>query len=346
MIFLYSKELSSPGIRVILDNLCRCLQKKGEKCDSITSLSQITSSDLIIPYGPKESYEIMKLGCPTALSLLVDYYSLGCRNKIMFYLKHGKIFYKDFLYSIYGYLKYHPIEMKVSRAYKHVALVSQNDINQLKKDVHISNCVLIRNGVNHDRNIALKSKDLDKIVLGIISHWQFVSIDETRWFIEDIMPKITKVYPNVILRIAGRGDSDKARKVFSRYPNVDFVGPVDSLDDFFNNLDIYVATVPKGCGILNKVLDAFSYKIFTIGVKESFSGIDGLENGYVECNNASDYIKAIDLYLNDKANVCQIVDNAYNHILRYHNFDSNYDEIVDLIIKLNKDHLVNSSTPC
>ena len=346
MICLYSKELSSPGIRVILDNLIRKMEEKGFSCNCTSSPAQLTTFDFVIPYGPKESYEIMISGYPAALSLMVDYYSLGCRNKIKFYLRHGKIFYKDLLYSIYGYLKYHPIEMKVARAYKHVALVSQNDIDQLKKDAPKSNCVLIRNGVDHNRSIAPKTKDLDKIVLGIISNWQFVSIDETRWFIEDILPKIAKVYPNVILRIAGRGDSDKAREVFSRYPNVDFVGPVDSLDDFFNNLDIYVATVPKGCGILNKVLDAFSYKIFTIGVKESFSGIDGLENGYVECNNASDYIKAIDLYLNDKANVCQIVDNAYNHILRYHNFDSNYDEIVDLIIKLNKDHLVNSSTPC
>lgn len=336
MIKLYSHELTSPGIRVIVDNIKKNLLKRGIECRLTNSSLEFSACDFVIPYGPKESYEIMKLGHSKTLSLLIDYYSLGCRNKIKFYLKHGKIFYKDFLYSIYGYLKYHPIEMKVARAYKHVALVSQNDINQLKKDAPKSNCVLIRNGVNHNRSTAPKIKDLDKIVLGIISNWQFVSIDETRWFIEDILPKITKVYPNAILRIAGRGDTDRARKNFSKYPNIEFVGPVDSLDDFFNNLDIYVATVPKGCGILNKVLDAFSYKVFTIGVKESFSGIDGLENGYKECTNANDYIKAIDLYLNDKNMVDQIVNNAYNHILKYHNFDDNYDEIVELIIALYK----------
>lgn len=346
MITIFAYELTSPGVKVIIENLASKLSCLAEEFLVTNKLEEINHGDLIIPYGPKESYEIIKLGYPTVLSLLVDYYSLGCRNKIKFYLRHGKIFYKDFLYSIYGYLKYHPIEMKVARAYKHVALVSQNDISQLQKDTSNSNCVLIRNGVNHNRCIAPKTNNLDKIVLGVISNWQFVSIDETRWFIEDIMPKITKVYPNVILRIAGRGDSDKAREVFSKYPNVEFVGPVDSLDDFFNNLDIYVATVPKGCGILNKVLDAFSYKVFTIGVKESFSGIDGLENGYIECNNAADYIKSIELYLNDKAKIGQIVDNAYNHILRYHNFDNNYDEIVDLIIKLHKEHSDNSSIPC
>jgi glycosyltransferase involved in cell wall biosynthesis len=336
MIFIFAYELTSPGVKVIIENLASKLSCLAEEVLVSNNLEEINHADLIIPYGPKESYEIMKLGYPNVLSLLVDYYSLGCRNKIRFYLKHGKIFYKDFLYSIYGYLKYHLIEMKVASAYKHVALVSQNDINQLKKDAPKSNCVLIRNGVDHNRSIAPKTKDLDKIVLGIISNWQFVSIDETRWFIEGILPKITKVYPNAILRIAGRGDSEMANKVFSKYPNVEFVGPVDSLDDFFNNLDIYVATVPKGCGILNKVLDAFSYKVFTIGVKESFSGIDGLENGYKECKNANDYIKAIDLYLNDKNMVDQIVNNAYNHILKYHNFDNNYDEIVELIIALYK----------
>ena len=34
--------------------------------------------------------------------------------------------------------------------------------------------------------------------MGINSHWQFVSIDETRWFIEDIFPSLCKKYPNIV----------------------------------------------------------------------------------------------------------------------------------------------------
>lgn len=340
MTYLYAHELTSPGIRIIVDNLVKLLLKKGHEARVIDSLENVSKNDFVIPYGPKESYEIIKRGYSCQLSLLIDYYSLGCKNKILFYIKHGKCFYKDFLYSIYGYIKYHPLDIKVAKNFMHVALVSQNDIEYLKRDTKISNQILIRNGVNLDRKIYSKSVDCEKLVLGIISNWQFVSIDETRWFIEDIMPKISQTYPNVILKIAGRGDSEKAKQVFSKYPNVEFLGPVDSLDEFFNNLDIYVATVPKGCGILNKVLDAFSYKVFTIGVEESFSGIDGLKNGYIACKSAQDYIDAIALYQKNTTVVNQMIENAYNHISKYHNFENNYEEIANHIITLSKQNSV------
>lgn len=46
-------------------------------------------------------------------------------------------------------------------------------------------------------------------------------------------------------------------------------------------IDIYVATVPKRCGILNKVLYAFSHKVLTLGAKESFTAFYELENVYL-----------------------------------------------------------------
>lgn len=326
MIYLYCKNKKSPGISVILNNLERFLLKHSVECELVDDITNLPEDAVIWPYGPRDSYDLIKTGRPLDLSLLVDYYSLGCKNKVLFYLKNGCWSYRDLYYSVFSYFRYHKREMAIIKAYKKVVLVSQKDIDTLKKETGEDKFVLLRNGVCLDRKI--KQTSSVSLRLGIISHWTRVSVDETRWFVDGVLPKLVSRYPQLKLFIAGRGDQQLAKKYFSKQPNVEFVGEVEDLDAFFSNLDIYVATVPKGCGILNKVLDAFSYKVFTIGTPASFSGFSDLRDGYIECENTADYINAIDTYLNNPDLIQKYIENAFTFISKFHNWDANYDEFV------------------
>ena len=167
--------------------------------------------------------------------------------------------------------------------------------------------------------------------LGIIAHWMFVSIDETRWFIDDVFKKLRSIYPGMELIIAGRGDEKMARHYF-RGEGVRFIGEVESLDDFFNNINIYVATVPKGCGVLNKLLDAFSYRVFSIGVEASFSAFTELKEGYLMCDTIEDYVNAIQMYRDNQEQIHRMVENAYEYISQFHtDEEKNYKEVIDVI---------------
>ena len=66
-------------------------------------------------------------------------------------------------------------------------------------------------------------------------------------------------YPQLKVIAAGRGADNTVKEYFDRN-RIIFLGEVENLCDFFNSIDIYITTVRKECGILNKVLDAFIKK--------------------------------------------------------------------------------------
>lgn len=333
MVKFYTENGDSPGVKAILNVLTAALNAKGIKSGVVGALAEESANDLIIPYGPKNSYLYLNSNPQSRkLALLVDYYSLGCKNKIFFYLKKGKLYYWDFWYSIISYFRYHYKEKLVAKSFDYVMLASDQDARMMSKDFKVDNIIVARNLIGKHEIVKPRNREQDKLVLGIISHWTKISVDETRWFIEDVFPKLRVKYPNIELKIAGRGDAELAKRHF-RGEGVNFVGEVSNLDDYFGSLDVYVATVPKGCGVLNKLLDSFSYKVYSIGIRQSFSAFEDLQDGYVVCETADDFENAIELYLNNKERVTEIVDNAYNYVRKHNSSEENYNEVISIIEK-------------
>lgn len=333
MVKFYTENGDSPGVKAILNVLTAALNSKGINSVVVGSLSEESANDLIIPYGPKNSYIYLKSNSKSRrLALLVDYYSLGCKNKIFFYLKKGKLYYWDFWYSIISYFRYHYKEKLVAKSFDYVMLASEQDARRMSKDFKVNNIIVAGNLIGQHQIVKPRNREQDKLVLGIISHWTKISVDETRWFIEDVFPKLRKKYPYLELRIAGRGDAELAKRYFCG-DGVDFVGEVSNLDEYFGTLDVYVATVPKGCGVLNKLLDSFSYKVYSIGISQSFSAFEDLQDGYVVCETVDDFENAIELYLENEERATEIVDNAYNYVRKNNSSEENYNDVISIIEK-------------
>lgn len=330
-VYFFTRNAKSPGVAVILNSIQRGLENRSIQSCLVDNLEEVPDGGLVVPYGTRECFEYIFVPGAKPLALLVDFYSEGCRNKIKFYLKRGKILYKDLYYSIVSYLRYHRKDIQVARTYDKVLMVSKTDVDKLSREAKDCHLVLANNCVKL-KETAFRQYDKTKpLKLGIIAHWMFVSIDETRWFIDDVFKKLRPVYPGIELVIAGRGD-DKLANHFFRGDGVRFIGEVDSLDDFFNEINIYVATVPKGCGVLNKLLDAFSYRVFSIGIQASFSAFTELKDGYVVCNRFEDYVKAIQMYCDDQEKVMRMVENAYEYVKRTHSDEEkNYKEVIYII---------------
>lgn len=329
-IYIYTRDKDTPGIQVIVRHLIKSFTERGVE---ITLTHTCDNNDaMYIPYGPLETYQLIKAGRKILFSLMVDYYSIGCKNSTLFLLKEGKVFTRSFLKNIARYLLYYFREKKIFSTPIPFMFVSQNDIDCLKRRFPNVKCLCVPNGVNTPHGDMTKYKS-DEVRLGMLSNWVPESLEEARWFIENYLPSIVKEIPNVKLYVAGKCNNQKIVSYFKSNPNIKYLGWIDSLEEYFKGIDIYVATVPRGNGILNKVLDAFAHQTPCIGNKGSFNGFKGLKNGCIECSSKEDYINAIRILTEDEDKRKSIVNNALVYIKEHNNWDVNYNNFINEIQK-------------
>lgn len=333
MIHIYIKgynDMNANGVAVIVNNLLKYSKELNLPIDCVGSLDGIPTSDVIIPYGPKSSKELIATDYNKDYSLLVDAISMGYLNKIKHYLKVGHFLHKDFLYSIYAYLRYSAYEKKIVQSYKKVILVSRTDIEYFQKKNSTADFICLRNGANIPQNISRKSQS-DKLRIGILSSWiSFQANEENRWILKKYILRYTKDHTDVEFILAGRGPRIQE---YSSISGVTIMGEVDSLDEFFSNIDVFLSANPKGCGILNRVLDAIAYKTPIIGHKGSFSGFRGMENGVLAFDNYKSFCQVIERIKNDKELQQRMVSTSYKFALDNLNWKDNYYEFINHYLK-------------
>ncbi len=322
--------MNANGVAVIVNNLVKYGKELNLPIDCIGSLDGVPTSDTIIPFGPKDSKELIATDYNKDFSLMVDAISLGYLNKIKHYLKVGHFLHKDFLYSIYAYLRYSTYEKKIIRNYKNVILVSETDIEYLRKKNSSTNFICLKNGANMPQDISEKSQS-NKLRIGILSSWKsFQTNEENRWILKKYISRYTKDYPDVEFILAGRGTRIKE---YSSIRGVNIMGEVDSLDQFFSNIDVFLSANPKGCGILNRVLDAIAYKTPIIGHKGSFSGFRGMDKGYLAFDNYQSFCSVIEKIKSDKALQAKMVSEAFEYAIENLNWKNNYYSFLNRFIK-------------
>lgn len=332
-ISIFSYNTTSIGIKVIVDAMFKTLNKK-YNVKIVRNNSDLRKEDLVIPYGPKETFYALRNGYNVPFSLMVDYYSLSLKNTALFLIKEGYLFKKPVLKSILAYFYYYLVEIYICRKCKNMMFVSQTDINKLIKRFPHNNFYCVPNGVSlPDVTLLSKRNNTKKISFGILSVWNQSAFLEIKWFVDRVWPKILKKYPDVEIVICGKYATEDMKNYFNSQSNVRFIGEVDDLSTFFNQINIYLATKTIGVGILNKVLDAMAYKKLVIGVKESFTGFSYMKDSYIICKEPDDYIQILKQYYEDPNQYDVFIENAYNNIIQYNNWESNYKKFMDKLIE-------------
>lgn len=324
--FIYS-AVNASGINVLYESFERSCRKHGIACERIKTLSGLQPSDWVVPFGIKEAYEVMQAGLNTRLAFLVDAYTLGLRNKLKFYLRRGYIYRYDFFYSVYAYFKYLQREKTVLKTYRKLALVSEYDILYLKKLVpdSMAEFLCVQNGANFEDDI-LSRTAADHFRLGILSPWGTkMTSEESVWFVKDWFPKFAAKHPDIRLYIAGRGPFiERMRGI----PNVEILGAVESLNVFFSHLDAFVAVNPKGCGVLNRVMDAMAHKTPVAALPASMTGFPEIEGNYMPFSDVDSFEKTI-LYMRTHPQEMQaMAQRAFDMLCRNNNWERNYDVFV------------------
>ena len=327
-LYIYSR-IKANGVKVVVDALEQACLRAGLSCQQVYSLDGISKKSLVVAYGVKENYELLQKGYRVDVALLVDAVSLGLKNKILFYLKNHHILNYDFFYSVYGWVKWVRRDKAILNAFKSVVLVSQTDIDYLKRLCPKATCkyLLVNNGANIP-SVRYERTPSSHLRLGILASWgNPVTYEESAWFVDEYFQKYVKTHPNVTLTLAGRGPY--IHRLEGRN-NVKVLGEVPELKDFFSQIDIFLAVNPKGCGVLNRVLDAFAYQVPVVALPASMSGFQQIHPCFIPFVDYPSFIIAIEEAKNaEKTRL--MVENAYNYIQQNHDWISNYDKLINEI---------------
>lgn len=326
-LFFYSRQMGAHGISVIVNHFIEACQRVSIECSHIDTINRDFSQDeLIVSYGVKEASEVLNMKGNADIAFLADAVSLGYRNKICFYLKHLNIFQYDFFYSIYAYLKYFRKEIKVCKRYKKIILVSQKDVEYLIKisQQPRNKFLYVLNGVYVPKPTEIPPKiESDYFRLGLLASWGAKqTYAESSWFVKDYFAKYHKKHPNVTLKLIGRGPYIHKLDGIS---GVFILGAVDSLKNAFSDIDLFIGANPKGCGVLNRCLDAMSLKTPILALPECFTGIPDSDGLYFEYTDYKSFEKQLDYLRHNLCDTLNTVNRAYDYVIKHNNWQKNYD---------------------
>lgn len=133
------------------------------------------------------------------------------------------------------------------------------------------------------------------------------NIEGIQWFVDQVMPLL----PNYKLIIVGKGLEQKKEHLTKT--NVEVVGSVESLNDYYYSADAVVIPIFYGDGMKVKTAEALMYGKTIFASKEALEGynINGLTHIF-ECNSKDEYIHSIKNHFSkDHSKVNQDVRNLF-----------------------------------
>lgn len=324
MIYIYCPYKGSYGIDVIINQLLPALERNRIPCLLVDKLDGIPTDAVVFPYTMDPAIECLKKGYKPTLFFSMDALTLGYWNKIWFYLKHLNIFHFDFAYSVAAYICFLHKEIKLCKEYKKIVLVSLTDIDYLRRisKQPKDKFIYVANGVKIPDTIKSKTKS-NALRLGLLASWGYKQMyQESAWFVKEYFVKYAKSHPGVVLKLIGRGKYiDKLQGL----TNVEIVGEVETLNEAFADVDVFIGANPKGCGVLNRVLDAMSFKTPVLALPECFTGLPESENLYYKYTDYKSFEMQVDYLRSHMPEAIEKAERGFKYIQEFNNWEKNYD---------------------
>lgn len=323
---LVSEYATTYGVKVIVEHLRQVMPE----LHVVQNIGETDKYDIVIPYGIIQINAVVRHSRKEkTCALMVDALSLGMISDFRRMFPYGFIPFKFKMRLLARYFVYLYREYVCLKNYEHVMLVSAYDKSYFVKHPlfrrYSDKIVVIPNGI--DINDITSSKrqtpNDDVIRIGCLSAWNDSAFYTLRIFLEDIWSKANKEY-NMRLVVAGTKLTPQKEAILKQYDNVEVMGFVESLDDFFDNIDISLITFLKKCGILNKVLDSFAYEVPVLGRPQNFGAFENIPDCYYTYNDNDSFMSAIQQIANKPSEVQTKVKMAKEYLREKHDWEKNY----------------------
>ena len=223
-------------------------------------------------------------------------------------------------------------ERHVIKTFPKVVLVSQNDIDYLKKSTGLPcrNLFCYTNGVNCLEN---RNKNYDRNKICFVGNMRTLqNQDAVLFFVNEIFPIVKKQNPAAKFYVVGAEPSEQIKSL-SDGKSVFVTGFVENLEDAISDSCVAVAPVRIAAGIQNKVLVAMGCGVPVVMTPLISAAIPELSDGK-NClikDSAAEIAESIVRLMRDEIYRNSIAENGYRMVKENYSWNSKldgYEEIV------------------
>lgn len=181
-------------------------------------------------------------------------------------------------------------EHLASRFSDAVICLNQRDADQIKNIYHREPDAVAPLSLE-DKFDEAKLHTVPSIVGAFIGSNFYANYYGVKWFIENVAPHIsTKIL------IIGK-DFEKCKDEFTGEPNIEIIGTVDDLEQYYYSISFIVSPIFLGSGMKTKTAEALMYGKTIFGTTEAFQGYDvDFERVGGLCNTADEFIYKINSF--------------------------------------------------
>ena len=215
----------------------------------------------------------------------------------------------DYGYNIFrlthklgDYLRYHSFktnEKKVMKDADGLVFLTRRDIDRAIKKYGIEKSKAFLNPVCMEEQIVDLKKNKggeDTIHILITGSFSYEPNEKgIIWFLEHVWKELEngKNQKKYQLTLAGGNAKDRMIDFIHIFKNIDFVNTPESMHPYFENADIYVASVFSGAGMKVKVAESLSYGLPVIGTDCALEGYEMDSKSIMAANNKEEFISAL-----------------------------------------------------
>lgn len=165
----------------------------------------------------------------------------------------------------------------ILKDYQMSLVCSQEDLNYLKQKHQVDNLRLLPNGVDLSTFSGEEHDYQPNKVLLFTGNMDYApNVDAVIYFVQEMLPEIIKVHPQVKFIIAGQRPIEKVKALAAE--NVEITGFVKDLKQVYQSASVVVAPLRFGAGTQNKVLEAMSMGVPVVCSEIGFAGL-GIQSG-------------------------------------------------------------------
>lgn len=339
----YMSALTAYGYEVNIFRLPYHLIGKSKKQKYVRIFSEMYAPDVkaVIPFGLNQCTILIDIvdikEMNNCIAFMIDCMRLHAESVLPY-----KASIKEWFRTLLRKLAYTYRERKCMKTYSEVIMVSRVDTEYAKEYYRSRRAKInyIPNGIEIvSRTPASEKKvcsDENILVFGCLTGFSNDTLQENLFpLLKEIFPFVHSRFNNTKIVIAGRGCKPDVKKVLDTIDGVEFIGEVESLREFYSKVDIIVTTVRKKCGIINRILEAWSYGKPVIGYESNFATFEYATSGkeYLVANNKQEFASKIKDIFSGKIDVYEMGMNGMNLVRNHYTWEKSTDKLIQIIMR-------------
>ena len=128
------------------------------------------------------------------------------------------------------------------------------------------------------------------------------NVDAVKWLAAEIMPRLERLLPGVVVHILGSNPPEEVKKVASRTLRIEGFVTDEELENYYRTSRLVIVPLRYGAGIKGKVVEAMRYGMPVVTTSIGAEGIAGAETILAIADDPEEFARAVaSLYNNAKS---------------------------------------------